>query len=386
MDHVAGCSEEDRMPRVTSIATFVLFLAVATVAAEEQAPAPFTLSAFVSLTATANLNHPPDNINTLRVFDTRSGELSLDVVELVLEQPVKNPGDAGFRADLTAGSAIPHVTAARGLFRDPETGEAEDFDVQQLYVSWIAPVGRGLRLDVGKHTSALGYEGIEGYDGWNDTVSRSFIFGLATASTHTGLRAALPFSDALTGTAWVVAGWDVVEDNNDAQTFGAQLALAPPGSPLFASLTYFTGPERDGNDDDRRDTTDFIFKVQATPKLSLGAEVIAGAEQRVAPDGGDASWLGVALYGRIQLGDTAAIALRVERFDDEDGARTGTAQVLTEATLAADFTIARGLHLRPELRLDHSDQQVFPSGEGLESTQPTIALNVIWVDADLLGR
>jgi hypothetical protein len=372
------------MQRMTPIATVVLALAAVTAAAQEPALAPITLSGFVSLTATANLNDPPDGTNTLRAFDTREGELSLDVVELVLEQPVRNAGDAGFRADLTAGSAIPHVTAARGLFRDPETGEAEDFDLQQLYVSWIAPVGRGLRFDVGKYTSPLGYEGIEGYDGWNDTVSRSFIFLLATATTHTGLRAALPLSDSLTGTLYAVSGWDVVEDNNDAQTLGAQLSLARPGSTFSAALTYFTGPEQNDNDDDRRDTADLILKLQATPKLSFGVDLIAGSEEF--SGGSDASWLGAALYTRLQLSDNAAIGLRLERFDDEDGSRTGAVQVLTGATLAGDFTIARGLHLRPELRYDHSDEPVFTSDHVLEGTQPTIALNLIWVDADLLGR
>jgi hypothetical protein len=376
--------EEEIMTRTTSIATVALALAAGTAAAQEPAPAPFTLSGFVSLTATANGNDPPDGSNTLRVFDTTEGELSLDVVEIVLEQPVASLGDAGFRADLTAGSAIPHVTAARGLFRDPETGEAEDFDLQQLYVSWIAPVGRGLRLDVGKYTSPLGYEGIEGYDGWNDTVSRSFIFGYATAATHTGLRAALPFSDAVTGTVWIVAGWDVVDDNNDARTLGAQLALAPPGGAFSGSLTCFTGPEQDGDDEHRRDTADLILKLQASPALAVALDVISGSEEL--GGGADATWLAAALYARLQLGDAAAIALRLERFDDSDGARTGIVQVLTEATLAADITIARGLHFRPELRLDSSDQAVFPSSDGFETTQPTIALNVIWVGPDMLGR
>ena len=374
------------MKGTTSIATMVLAFSGATAAAEEPAPPPFTLSGFVSLTATANLNDPPDGINTLRVFDTREGELALDVVELVFESPVKNPGDAGFRADLTAGSAIPHVTAARGLFRDPATGEAEDFDLQQLYVSWIAPVGRGLRVDLGKHTSPLGYEGVEGYDGWNDTVSRSFIFGFGTGTTHTGVRAALPLSGALTGTVWVVTGWDVVEDNNDAQTFGAQLALAPTGSAFSGTLTYFGGAERDANDDDRRETVDLIVKAQATPKLSFGAELISGSEEFDAVAGGDARWLGAALYARLQISDAAAIALRLERFDDQDGARTGTPQVLAEGTLAADITIARGLHFRPELRYDRSDEPVFSSSDNFETSQPTVALNLVWVDADLLSR
>ena len=52
--------------------------------------------------------------------------------------------------DLGAGQSIPEITAARGLFRNTETGEAGHFDVEQAYVSYIAKVGRGVRFDLGK--------------------------------------------------------------------------------------------------------------------------------------------------------------------------------------------------------------------------------------------
>jgi len=56
-------------------------------------------------------------------------------------------------------------------------------------VSWNAPVGRGLRFDFGEHVTHMGYEVTEGYDGWNDNYSRSFLFGYTIPFTHTGLKA-----------------------------------------------------------------------------------------------------------------------------------------------------------------------------------------------------
>ena len=52
----------------------------------------------------------------------------------------------------------------------------------------------GLRLEMGKFTSPYGTEVIDGYEGWNDQVTRSLIFVLGPY-THTGLRASYSFSD-----------------------------------------------------------------------------------------------------------------------------------------------------------------------------------------------
>ena len=60
------------MTRTTSIATVALALAAVTAAAQETAP--FTLSGFVSLTTTANLNDPPDG------FETSQPTIAINVI------------------------------------------------------------------------------------------------------------------------------------------------------------------------------------------------------------------------------------------------------------------------------------------------------------------
>ena len=357
-------------------------LAAATVAAQEQSP--FTLGLFSSFTATHNFNDPPGDHNTLRAYDTREGELSLDVVEAVIQKKVASPGDVGFRFDITAGTAIPHVAAANGLFRDPSTGEAGDFDILQAYGSYIASVGRGLRFDLGKFTALIGYEGVEGVDGWNDTISRSFLF-YAEPTTHTGLRASTQLSDAVSGALYLVTGCDVVEDTNDSSSLGLQLGVAKPGSPFSLTINYLGGPEKPDNDSDLRHTVDLIGKVVFSPKFTLGVELLGGSEEGSAADGGDASWTGAAVYLRTDPSPTFALTLRLETLDDEDGNRTGTVQRLSEATLAAQFKVADGLFIRGELRLDDSDEEVFAGSDGFETSQPTIALNVVWTDSDLFN-
>lgn len=90
-----------------------------------------------------------------------------------MQRPLVNAGDAGFRVDLEGGF-IPQASASAGLFRDAD-GAAGDLDLQQAYVGYAANVGRGLRFDFGKFVTPMGYELIEGYDGYNDNATRSFL-------------------------------------------------------------------------------------------------------------------------------------------------------------------------------------------------------------------
>ena len=146
-------------------------------AAAEAAPwyREIGLNGLVSVSYVGNFNSPASGKNQFRVFDADNGTFKLDVAELDVQRAVSGAGDVGFRVDIAFGS-ISKVTAASGLFRD-ENGEAGDLDIHQAFLSYIAPAGRGLRFDAGKFTTHLGYEVIEGYDGFNDNQSHSFLFG-----------------------------------------------------------------------------------------------------------------------------------------------------------------------------------------------------------------
>ncbi|HYN43778.1 MAG TPA: outer membrane beta-barrel protein, partial [Thermoanaerobaculia bacterium] len=171
------------------------------------APRPWyetiAVNGFVTTSWSWNFNRPASGTNQYRVFDFDDNTIKIDGAELVLQKVASAPGEAGFRVDAVAGASIPRVSAAAGLFRDDD-GKAEDFDLQQAFVSYVAPLGSGLRFDAGKFATHCGYEVIEGYDGYNDNATRSFLFGYAEPSSHTGLKATYAFSGTVSTMVEVV--------------------------------------------------------------------------------------------------------------------------------------------------------------------------------------
>jgi hypothetical protein len=359
-----------------------------------------TINAYASTSYTWNFNDPLSRINTYRVFDQQHNSFSIDAAEVVLQKAVANKGDFGFRIDVAMGS-VARVASAAGLMRDPDSGKGLDIDLQQAFASYIIPVGHGLRLDFGKFVTPVGYELIDGYDGYNDNFSRSFLFGFAIPFTHTGLKLTYPFSDKFAASVSLVNGWDNVVDNNAAKSFFVNFAITPI-SPLAIYLTYIGGPERSDSNSDFRNLIDLVVTAQVHPKLKLAfngdyAYEVGG---RLGPDPafiptgtgdvaplislGSAQWAAFALYIRAQINARFALIARGEIFLDLDSVRFGApykSQRLIEGTLTAEVRLTDAIIVRPEFRIDGSDRKVFEDKSGAPSKnyQPTLAINALYV-------
>jgi len=339
-------------------------------------PGDVSVNGFLSAGYSYNFNTPPSGTNQFRVFDFDDRTFKLDVFEMVVQKKASKPREAGFRVDVTLGSSIPRVTVSSGLFRDP-SGQAEDIDLQQAYASWVAPAGPGLRVDAGKFVTPCGYEVIEGYDGWNDNATRSFLFGYAIPFTHVGLRATYPVSPYLALMGMVVNGWDVARDNNRSPSIGGQVALTPsPEASLF--LTSIWGPERPGNNDDMRTLVDLAATWHATRELALGVNLDWGSDANAVAPGQDGSWSGIAGYLRIDVTPSFALTARGETFDDGDGVRTGVAQTLSEYTVTPEVRVTSHLRVRADARVDRSNHPVFEKTQGFAKSQTTLLANVLY--------
>src|SRR5207244_5877757 len=101
------------------------------------------VNAFVSTAYEYNANRPTTGTNSYRVFDFNDNSFNLDVAELVVQVAASKPNDAGFRVDFDAGNSIPQITKTQDQ-------TAAQFDLKQAFASYIAPIGSGLRVDVGK--------------------------------------------------------------------------------------------------------------------------------------------------------------------------------------------------------------------------------------------
>ncbi len=332
-----------------------------------------TVNGFVSASYSYNFNRPDSGTNQLRVFDFDDNTFKVDVAEVVLQKAISKPGETGFRVDLAAGSSIPRISSSFGLL------QGQDVDLQQAFVSWIAPVGSGLRLDAGKFVTYFAYEVLDGYDGFNDNATRSFVFGFGSPATHTGLKASYAFTDQLSGMFEVCNGWDVARDNNNSKSIGAQLTWTPSKT-VTVYGSFMTGPERANVDSDPRSLFNVVAQWKLTDLTVFALDAVYGSEKGAVTPGGTASWSGIAGYARLGVTDAFAICLRAEYFKDADGARTGTIQKLKELTVTPEVKVSSHLILRGDLRVDWSDADVFSKNGGVfKGNQATVLLNGIYV-------
>jgi hypothetical protein len=324
------------------------------------------ISGFVDAYFGYNFNHPGVD-NQLRNFDTKSSQFSLNLAKVVLEKKPKDDSRFGFRTDLAFGPATEIVHSS-------EPGGTEVFKtIQQAYLSYLAPAGRGLQIDVGKFVTPHGAEVIETKDNWN--YSRSLLFALAIPYYHFGMRLTYPFSDRFSLSGYVVNGWNDVVDNNTAKTVGLS-AMVKPWSRLTWVANYMTGAEQPGNNHDRRHLFDSTVTYAFNDRLSVMANYDYGLD-RVA--GSRVHWQGIAGYMRLQANNWLALSPRLEWYSDHDGFTTGVRQSVRDFTMTSEQRIGGGLLTRLEYRRDFSDKDFFIRHAGrLVKAQSTLTLGLIY--------
>jgi hypothetical protein len=310
--------------------------------------------------------------NDLRGYDHKANSFGLDLAEIVF---TKDPaaGVIGYKVKVSAGEIAKLIHAA-GLGTQPTgTANPESFDITEAYISYTAPIGKGLRFDMGKMVTPVGAEVIEAID--NPNYSRSFLFVFAEPTTHTGVKASYVFSDNVNASFHILNGWDNATDNNTGKCFGASINVSA-GDPFSASINYMQGPEQADNNHDMRSLLDLVATIKPAKPLSIILNYDNAKEDNVALAGGTAKWDGLAGIVKYDINDTYSLAVRGEFFDDKGGSRTGAAQKLTEFTVTPEIRLAGGLIVRPEYRHDTSDKQSFDNGT--KKSQDTVALAAMY--------
>jgi len=324
----------------------------------------------------AGYSHADRNIETgtgvsTRVFDSQNNSFALHQFGLSVSKLPKE-GFGGL-VNVTVGSD------AQVIHSFPEGAGGSMFDVTQAYAQYS---GGPLTLIAGKFATLQGTEVI--WSPSNANVSRSILFG-AIPFTHTGVRATWALSDTVSLIAGVNNGWDQLTDRNRDKTVELGATLNPI-KPLNIAISGYSGKEPaplpTSASSGTRTSINATGSYSITDAISVGAEVLSVSQD--VPVGGGATtsvkYTGVAGYGSYTFTRKLRGALRVENFDDKDGAKFGVAGTkYREVTATGAYLAADNFEARAELRRDQASNQVFRDYQGAPSnTLMTIALQGLY--------
>jgi hypothetical protein len=356
---------------------------------------PTTLSGFVDSYYGYNSNHPASLVNGTEPFTPFNNQFGLNMVELVMAKSPDATSRTGYDVALGFGQAMNAVNGA-----EPRTGLNFAQYLKEAYFSYLAPVGKGLQIDVGKFVTPAGAEVIESNANWN--YSRSVLFYYAIPYFHYGARAKYAFNDKWAITGYLVNGWNNIVDNNSGKTTGFSLAWTPnkkwgvtqnfligPELAPNASLGFAVDPN--GSNSSYRQLWDTVITYSPNSKLSwmLNGDYGRGDRYCVVPGGSGCitssspvNWYGAAGYVKYAFNSKYTLAGRYEYFEDPDGFATGllgTNQHWQEGTFTFERDIASHIISRLEYRHDATSQPYFAKGaSALSRTQDTASLGLIF--------
>jgi len=343
-----------------------------------------------------SISGAPGDFTSLRLFDPRNNQFALNLVELGLVKTPDADNRLGYKAIFGFGDAMQQVNVISG--NDPTFLQY----LKEAYFSYLAPVGKGLQIDVGKFVTPMGAEVIEGNANWN--YSRSLLFNYAIPFYHYGVRAQYTFNPKFSLTGYVVNGWNnVIHDtstacgvppapgcyNNSGKTGGLSFAWNATKK-LTVTETWLGGPGATQLDGSHwRNVLDTVIAYNLNSKWSFQLNGDYGRVEATAlTPTKPVDWWGAAGYIKYQLNPKYAFAARYEYYNDPNGYTTGifdpngVGPHIQEVTATLERRIATHLVTRLEYRHDESNEAFFPKGKigNLPVTgQNTMAVGMMFV-------
>lgn len=349
---------------------------------------PTTISGFIDAYYGYNANHPFDNLSGFRFFDANTNAFSLNMMEAIVDKaPDATSADSrfGYHFATGYGQAAAIVNGTDLAFNGYGGGASTDnFYIKEAYGSYLAPIGKGLRIDIGKFVTSNGAEVIETNGNWN--YSRSLLFYYAIPYFHFGARATYVFNPKWSLSGYIINGWNNTFISHTAgvgQSSGMMYAASlawTPNAKWSLTQNYYAGPVIDAYTypaanrtiNDWKQLSDTVIAYTPNAKWAFMVNGDYGFGPRTydvfetpITRSPAATWWGPAGYVKYAFNAKSYFAARYEYLEDPNGyigLLGGTPGHAQEATGTYAYNVTSGLQVRAEYRYDFAGVPFFEYG------------------------
>lgn len=254
-------------------------------------------------------------------------------------------------------------------------------------VSYLMPVGNGLKLTGGLINSYIGYESLYSKD--NSNYTRSY---MADNSPYLmfGLEGRYQVSEALNLGLYVINGFSYLSHPNNQPSYGTQ-AVWKPASRWTVTQNLYYGPDQSSTDPRFwRFFSDSIVEWKGEAVTLAGSYDIGTESAAERPGHPRTFWTAGALWARWNVSGPWSVAVRPEFYWDRNGRISGSEQLLKAVTATGEYKWTdawQTMLLRLEYRYDESTGagsgfftggQVSPGVIGLTRPQHLAIASIVW--------
>ena len=255
-------------------------------------------------------------------------------------------------------------------------------------LSYLFPVGKGLKLTGGLMNSYMGYASFHSKNSINYT--RGYISDNIPYFVF-GLEAIYPATDTLTLGFYAISGFRYLSEPNQVPSFGLHTIWHPPGS-LTLVQNFYYGPDQT-NTDPRfwRFFSDSIIEWKSKTWKVAAAFDFGTEEQAGNPGHPRYIWTSGAIWANKHLGGPWWVGARPEFYWDPDGIITGAEQLIWAITGTIAYRVrvlsSHALSAKLEYRFDRSTgsgggfftgQQLAPGIPQLTPNQQLLIVGLTW--------
>jgi hypothetical protein len=315
-----------------------------------------------------NFNHPSNRITNFRGFDNRESTFTLSnaAVTAAWEKSAVS-GKVTLQVGHTPNTYYLSEPAFPGTSATSATDATSWKYIQEAWLGYRAPIGKGILVQAGLFLSPIGVENMPVKDDWNWSRSNLF-FGLPFY--HAGVRTTYEVSPGWTLELLVCNGWNSVVDDNREKSIEVS-GTRKVSEALSLHLLYFGGVERPTGAPEGapwRHLVDVYATWDATRTLSFILHADAGEEENRF---GRSSWLAAAGYARVKLSPVLSVAARADVFRERVPSNSlGTASALfwpskrvASQTLTLDYHPQANVSVRLEGRRDEAASPMYFRGQ-----------------------